>query len=126
MRNSDEKEIERLHSRFVTTTKVVHTLVGQAAFRITDPTGHRIEPAVNRALFDAQMLGSRWVTTDLEDIDVAKVRRELAGLFSSETFLDAIQRATGDRSRTLRRIRETVGALERAGVRLEVPFDLSR
>jgi hypothetical protein len=72
------------------------------------------------------MLGSRWVTTDLEDIDIAKVRRELAGLFSSETFLDAIQRATGDRSRTLRRIRETVGALERAGVRLEVPFDLSR
>jgi hypothetical protein len=126
MRNCDQEEIERLHSRFVTTTKVVYTLLGQAAFRITDPTGRRIEPAVNRALFDAQMLASRWVTTDLEDIDIAEVRRELARLFSSETFLDAIQRATGDRSRTLRRIRETVGALERAGVRLEIPLDLNR
>jgi len=126
MRDSDEEEIERLHSKFVTTTKVVHALLGQAAFRITDAIGRRIEPAVNRALFDAQMLASGWVTTNLEDIDIVRVRRELAELFSSESFLDAIQRATGDRSRTLRRIRKTVGALERAGVKLKVPFDLSR
>ena len=126
MRNSDEDEIERLHAKFVTTTEIVNALLGQAAFRITDPTGRRIEPAVNRALFDAQMLASGWITTDLDDIEIVGVRRELARLFGSEPFLDAIQRATGDRSRTLRRIRETVGALQRAGVRLEVPFDLTK
>jgi hypothetical protein len=126
VRNAGEGDIARMRAKFQETTGVVRRLVGQAAFRITDSTGQTIEPAVNRALFDAQMLACSWVTTDLGDINTRDVRKAVAGLFTDELFMDAIRRATGDRARTLKRVRETVSALEKAGVRLRVPFDLAR
>ena len=125
-RNAEPAEIGRLRTKFVQTTAVVHRLLGPAAFRITDRTGNSIEPAVNRALFDAQMLACSWIAEGVGEIDVARVRWTLAGLFGDESFMDAIQRATGDRARTLKRIRETVSALQNGGVRLQLPFDLSR
>jgi hypothetical protein len=126
VRNAPAENIEVMRIKFNQTITMVSTLLGHAAFRITDPSGQKIEPAVNRALFDAQMLASAWITADVRDIDKQAVRRELAGLFHDETFLDAIQRATGDRARTLKRVRETVLALKRAEVSLDVPTDLSR
>jgi hypothetical protein len=125
-RTADELEIERLKADFQQTVTVVQHIFGRAGFRITDPQGRTVEPAVNRALFDSQMLASSWIAMELEDIDVTAVRREYAALFGDETFMDAIQRATGDRARTLKRIRETVLAMQRAGVRAEVPVDLTR
>jgi hypothetical protein len=125
-RNAEPVEIGRLRTKFTETTAVVNRLLGQAAFRITDTTGRSIEPAVNRALFDAQMLACSWIAEDVGEIDIVRVRRSLAGLFGDELFMDAIQRATGDRARTLKRIRETVSALQSGGVRLQLPFDLSR
>jgi Protein of unknown function DUF262 len=126
LRNLPDEDIALMRTKFKQTITVLYNLLGHAAFRITDPTGQRIEPAVNRALFDAQMLASTWITADAQDIDKQTVRRECAALFADESFLDAIQRATGDRARTLKRVRETVFALKRAKVPLEVPIDLSR
>ena len=113
-------------SVFEKSITTVHQLFGKAAFRITDADGNTIEPIVNRALFDAQMLASVWTTSSRESVDFVGVKRELSRLFGDEPFLDAIQRATGDRARTLKRIRETVNALTRAGINVDVPYDLSR
>jgi hypothetical protein len=52
------------------------------------------------------------------------VKKSIAALFQSELFLDSVQRATGDRSRTLRRARETVAALRLAGAEVEIPHNL--
>jgi hypothetical protein len=126
VRNGNPDEIENLRGTFEGATKMVNALLGTTAFRVINHDTGTTEPAVNRALFDAQMLSSCWVTSDVAEIEIARVRRELAGLFGDELFMDSIQRATGDRARTLKRIRETVSALERAGLRVQAPFDLSR
>jgi hypothetical protein len=126
VRNVNRDEVADLRRTFERATKMVDSLFGSTAFRVVNQDTGTIEPAVNRALFDAQMLSSCWVASDVEEIETERVRKELAGLFSDESFMDSIQRATGDRARTLKRIRETVLALEKAGLRLQVPFDLSR
>jgi hypothetical protein len=126
VRHANPDEIAKLRSTFEGATKVVHALLGSRAFRVFNDHIRTIEPAVNRALFDAQMLSSSWVKSDVAKIETGPVQRELAGLFGDESFMDSIQRATGDRARTLKRIRETVSALERAGLRVQAPFDLSR
>ena len=125
-KDPNDSEILHFRSLFEKAVKTVHCLLGAAAFRITDAEGNTIEPIVNRALFDAQMLASLWTTSSPDSGDLVRMRRELSGLFADETFLDAIQRATGDRARTLKRLRETVNALTRAGIDMDVPYDLSR
>jgi Protein of unknown function DUF262 len=126
VRNGNPDEIADLRSTFEGATNMVHALLGTTAFRVINHDTGATEPAVNRALFDAQMLSSCWVQSDIAEIETARVHRELAVLFGDESFMDSIQRATGDRARTLKRIRETVSALERAGLRVQAPFDLSR
>lgn len=125
-KEASDSDILQFRSIFEKTVTTVHQLFGKAAFRITDTDGNTIEPIVNRALFDAQMLASVWTTSSLEYVDFVSVKRELSRLFGDESFLDAIQRATGDRARTLKRLRETVNALTRAGINVDVPYDLSR
>jgi len=125
-KDRNNSDILRFRSVFEKAVTTVHRLLGAAAFRIADADGNTIEPIVNRALFDAQMLASLWTTSSPEHVDIVRVRKELSSLFADESFLDAIQRATGDRARTLKRIRETVGALTQARVGIDVPYDLSR
>ncbi|MGH7048118.1 MAG: DUF262 domain-containing protein [Stellaceae bacterium] len=125
-KNLNNADLTQFRSVFEKAVATAGCLFGEWAFRMTDKDGHTIEPVVNRALFDAQMLASVWTETDLKHIDPSRVRNEVSALFSDETFLDAIQRATGDRARTLKRIRETVTALTKAGLTIGVPYDLSR
>ncbi|KVN81099.1 hypothetical protein WJ67_06540 [Burkholderia ubonensis] len=70
------------------------------------------------------MLAFSWIEDEPGEIDIPLVRKEIAGLFGQPEFLDAVRRATGDRSRTLRRLRETVNALVKANVTVNVPFNL--
>ena len=72
------------------------------------------------------MLACSWLVEEPRLPDPERARSEVAALFVNETFMDSIQRATGDRARTLKRIRETVAALERAGATILAPFDLSK
>lgn len=119
-------ELTALRQVFEGSIANVSTLIGASAFRVTDLKGNALESSVNRALFDAQMLACSWIKGDIDKIDSKTVRHELGSLFSDEAFLDSIRRATGDRARTLKRLREIVGALERAGAEIQVPFDLTK
>jgi len=126
MRGVDEDKIANLRSIFFRSISVVQEALGNSAFRVLDNDGERAESTVNRALFEAQMLAFSWVSREASIIDPGRIRVEFAKLFSDELFMDSIQRATGDRSRTMRRLRDTISALRAAGVQLDVPFDLSK
>jgi hypothetical protein len=121
-----DQELAELGRMFTETTTRVSELLGRSAFRIVDHAGNPLENAVNRALFDAQMLACSWTRVALTAEHSIRAQREVAGLQSDPLFLDSIQRATGDRARTLKRLRDTVGALDRAGLSINIPFDLSK
>lgn len=93
---------------------------GVAAFRVTDEAGQPVDRAINRALAEIQLTAFAWVA-NREDIPNLKVEiaRELGELYRNAAFLDSIQRATGDRKRTLRRLGMFCDALESAGLELE-------
>jgi hypothetical protein len=126
VKDSTQEQIGEFRTRFDTSVARVKEVLGASAFRITDAAGRPTEPTVNRALLEAQMLSFLWIEADGEAIDPRAIRREVAHLFKDESFMDSIQRATGDRARTLKRIRETVSALGRAGAEVKVPFDLAK
>jgi len=88
------------------------------------PDGQPSETAVNRALLEAQLLACSWVV-DQPLPNANTVKRSIAKLFQDELFTDAVRRATGDRSRTLKRARDTVAAIERAGAKIQVPHNLN-
>ena len=117
-------DLEGLAKTFQKAVKAAETLLGVAAFRNTDGDGDPTDSAVNRALFDAQLLTCSWVKGLLTAPKIAKVRKAMAKCFSDEVFADAIQRATGDRARTLTRLKKTIAAFESAGIEVAVPFDL--
>lgn len=126
LKNTTTEDLSSFRKDFEKTVANVSALISRSAFHITDSKGEPLEKTVNRALFDAQMLACSWVVGDVHKVDAKRVQRELSTLFSDESFLDSIRRATGDRARTLKRLRETVGAFEKAGADIHVPFDLSK
>lgn len=126
MKGASDEQISEFRALFFRSISLIQETLGISAFRVLDENGDRVESTVNRALFEAQMLAFSWVNREDSVINPQAVRMEVAKLFVDEPFMDAIQRATGDRSRTMRRLRETVAALTQAGMALEVPFDLSK
>jgi hypothetical protein len=125
VKDATEEELAAYRDTFDRAIKAVERLIGQRAFRMTNAKGELLETTVNRALFDAQMLTCSWVSS-VKGASKGRVGEELTLLASSSEFMDAIQRATGDRSRTLRRVRDTVQALRNAGLQIDVPIDLSK
>jgi len=123
-RNLNDKERSDLKVSFDFAVTMVHGLLGTAAFRVLDKTGEPAESVVYRALLEAQLLACSWIDRR-KGPDAQRARREIAGLFRDEGFMDSIQRATGDRSRTLKRVRDIVAALQRAGATVRVPHDLN-
>ncbi|MEZ6189122.1 MAG: DUF262 domain-containing protein [Planctomycetota bacterium] len=122
---ADEDQVEEAAQIFRETITVLHATLGDGAFRLADRTGEPTEKAINRALFDSQMLAFSWVTKEPTASQRKKVLKELASLYKDPEFLDTIRRATGDRTRTRRRVGRVVEALESAGLTLDVPVDLS-
>jgi hypothetical protein len=122
-RNKSADDISELRLIFEQTVSRARALLGPAAFRVLNSDGVPAESAVNRALLEAQLLACSWLNPDSKP-DPQRVRREIGELFGSEHFTDAVQRATGDRSRTLQRVRDTIAALVRAGGRVNAPLDL--
>src|SRR5207248_1039863 len=122
VRDASRPELAQLERLFVTTADDAASVLGGAAFRVTNARGQALEPAVNRAMFEAQMLAFSWIQ---EGQDVAGkrtlIRRRLAEVYKQPTFLDAIQRATGDRARTIARVKGLAGALREAGLQVKLP-----
>src|SRR5262249_33595061 len=115
-REFDQQQLVALSDCFNNTIANVSILFGRGAFRIADRNGRPLENIVNRALFDAQMLACSWIQNGPTVERANEVKREVSELYNDPSFLDSIQRATGDRARTLKRLRDTISALERAGV----------
>lgn len=125
VRSAPQKDIENLAELFEGTVERLHSVVGVAAFRPTSEEGNATEKNVNRALFDAEMLAFSWLERGPRTAaQRGRVVREIHKLYQDADFLDAIQRATGDRSRMRRRVRKFVDALNRAGLDCSPPFAL--
>jgi hypothetical protein len=120
-RNPQRAEVQRLKALFDTTFGRIANILGERAFRLTDRGGNLTERNVNRALFEAQALAFSWVTASSPVPARSKVFRELAKVYANDDFDDSIRRATGDRARTLTRLRGIVAALREAGFRLRPP-----
>ena len=128
---SDRREIgiddvSQLESTFARTIECIERVFGTTAFRNLNSHGGVSDGVVNRALFDCQMLAASWVVQPPTVEGGLKIRLRVAALFTDETFLDSIQRATGDRARTLKRLRMIVEAFRSEGAILNIPFDLEQ
>lgn len=118
----DAEGLDRRQRLFKHTVATCDKLFGQGSFRLSDNSGAPIEPAVNRALFDTHMLCAS-CTRLTTPAKLSKLRKNLTTLYKNDDFLDAIRRATGDKSRTTRRLSLMKGAFERSGIDLHESFD---
>ena len=123
MKGVASEQIAEYSAIFDTAVSRASHLLGLSAFRLLDPDGFPSEASVNRSLLVAQLLACSWIADDSAP-DPAGVRTSIAALFGNDTFNDSIQRATGDRARTLQRVRDTVTALRQAGAQVDVPHNL--
>jgi hypothetical protein len=112
--------LDKRRDRFVVASRRVAATLGASAFRVIDRSGVPTERNVNRAVFDAQMLAFSVANEDQLRARRTSVVGRLGQLFEVEAFQNAIRRATGDRARTLERTREVAGALQRAGVNVDL------
>lgn len=116
--------LDRHRRLFHSTIGRVHSVFDQNAFKPTDRKGIATERAPNRALFDAQMLAFSWASSKTDfGAKRKQIIRRFASLYADEDFMDTISLATGDRSRTLARVRAAASALSAAGVttRVSIP-----
>lgn len=125
VKDAGPTKLRNLKEAFENTTAVAYAVLGANAFRTTDSRGHLLETGVNRALFEAQMLAFSWVESPgAIGSKKTSIVRELGKVYRDPDFQDSIQRATGDRTRTLLRVRGVVAALRAAGVRVKAPRSL--
>lgn len=122
----DERQLAGVQMTFRQATASVVAAFGGGAFRLLDSRGEPIDRSVNRALAEVQLTAFSWVANmgaipERED----KIVSEIGTLYRDTAFLDAVQRATGDRKRTHRRLGMFCEALTRAGLALDtaVPYE---
>ncbi|WP_320671883.1 DUF262 domain-containing protein [Patulibacter defluvii] len=122
VQDASETTIKGLRGRFFETVAPIVEVWGASAYRQTNRRGVATERAPNRALFDAQMVAFDLVN-DKERIPsmTKSIVREFADLYEDEDFRSAVSLATGDRSRTLLRIRRSAEALQAAGLDVTIP-----
>ncbi|WP_407193660.1 DUF262 domain-containing protein [Bradyrhizobium sp. STM 3566] len=125
VRSLSPAQINEYRATFSRAVDVAGALLGGSAFRVLGSNGAPTETAVNRALLEAQLLACSWISEDKLP-DSSRVRRCVAALFKDESFTDAVQRATGDRSRTLKRARDTLAAMQEAGALVQVHHNLDQ
>ena len=124
VRNAGLEETAALENTFRQAVTHARDLLGNSAFRMLRADGQPAESAVNRAVLEAQLLACSWIVPGTGQRNAGRAKQEIVQLFQNEQFTDAVQRATGDRARTLQRLRDTIAALERAGVQVTVPHNL--
>lgn len=110
--------LERDAERFQNAALNVYRIYGRNAFRLTDRNGKPLERNINRALAETQLVTlGKLPANEVTDARVELVA-ELGELHGNPEFLDTIQRATGDRTRTVGRMRQYREAVERVGLKM--------
>jgi hypothetical protein len=109
-------ELSSLSEEFKKAVRNVYAVFEQNSFRLTDRSGKRIDKALNRALAEAQLVSFSQVAEHEVIANRAELISRLGVLHSEAGFLDDIQRATSDRSRTLGRIERYRDALTKTGL----------
>lgn len=118
-RSPDEEWVYKTTQMFETTVDLVHGVFGASAFRVSNSAGRPTERNVNRALFDAHMIVSSIAHGPTAIRNRRTVLRGMAALYDDVDFVDTISRATGDKARTLARIRSVGKVFEEADVPLD-------
>ena len=117
--NATPSEASSAADQFALTTRNLISVYKTGAFRLTDTSGVPLDKSINRALAEVQLTAFSWITDPGDISDLApQIRFELGRLNQNQGFLDSIQRATGDKKRTLRRLGMFCDALEASGIKL--------
>lgn len=119
-RNQSDNWLSSKEKLFRQTMRLIRTVMDNTAFRITDTAGHPKERVINRAVFEAQTLIFSICDPDQARAKAQTLRLSLAALFANNDFDELIRRSTGDRARTLGRVRETAAAFQSAGVPINI------
>jgi hypothetical protein len=122
--NPNSDELNNLTATFKTTVSKVRSGMGANAFRLITKNGKSVGPALNRALFDAQMLAFSWAKCRPDQIDPSRVWSALQDIYEDEVFVDSVQLATGNRTKTLFRIGKLVEGLRSAGLEVNPPENI--
>lgn len=113
--NSQGNDVLEAHAeRLRQAARNVFSIFGKNAFRLTDASGALIDKSINRALAETQLITLGKLAASEVESKRSQLVAGLGELHKTPNFLDDIQRATGDRSRTqgrLKQYRETVEAL---------------
>lgn len=115
------EKLEATRIKFEASCDSLLEVLGHGAFRLVDAKGNPIDRSVNRALAEVQLTAFSWVV-DPTAIGAHRdlLIYEISELYKDASFLDALQRATGDRKRTHRRLGMFTETLTRAGLDLKV------
>jgi hypothetical protein len=111
-----ESVLQSDETRFLRAAENVQSLYGGSAFRLTDETGKVTDRNINRALAETQLVTLGLCDSKALAARKVEVMQRLAALHRDPAFLDDIQRATGDRARTLGRMRQYREAIEDVGL----------
>jgi hypothetical protein len=101
----DDEKLEEDSERFLRATRNVFKVFGRGSFRLTDENGVPLEKNINRALAETQLITLGRLPEEQVDSLSRELVVRLGSLHKNEDFLDTIQRATGDRTRTQGRLR---------------------
>jgi hypothetical protein len=115
-RHPNDDWISAKSQLFRETMQLIRTVMHNTAFRITDSSGQPKERVINRAVFEAQSIVFSICDAERAQEQAQPLRLSLAALFADSSFDELIRRATGDRTRTLGRVRDTAEAFESADV----------
>jgi len=102
------------------TMQLINSVMNATAFRVTDRVGRPTERVINRAVFEAQAIVFSVCNSDEAMTRAQYLRESLAALFSDSDYDGLIRRSTGDRARTLGRVRDTIEAFRSAGVSVDL------
>lgn len=122
----EEQQLEAVAVKFNRAANGLIAAFTTGAYRLIDADGEPIDRSINRALAEVQLTAFAWVTNHDEISERrGEVVRQLSALYRDQAFLDSIQRATGDRKRTHRRLGMFCEALVRSGLELStaVPYE---
>ncbi len=115
-RRADPETIESMRIAFLSALDKVHFIFGKDSFKRRDQAGVWRDRAVNRAIYDAQMVNFDLLTLEQMESKEASIRDAFDRLLGNPKFQGAVQGATADRTRFLDRIALLSGALASVGL----------